>query len=144
MDFLQHWSSKSPLLTVLAVVFLLQPVISTTVDLIDEWRSVKQDMDPGARPVTKNELDIVNKKIDFLQDLILEEMDKQPKPAAKVAKVVPTLHQHIQLVDQPTNSPVEPPSPLLDNRKDALKGLQDQLSTVQKQLDDAWKKQPKK
>ena len=32
MDFIQHWSSKSPLLTVLAVVFLIQPVISTGID----------------------------------------------------------------------------------------------------------------
>ncbi len=131
MDFLQHWSSKSPLLTVLAVVFLLQPVISTTIDLIDEWRSVKQDLDPNMRPVTKAELDIVNKKVDFVQQLIVTEMNNR--------------HQHESTHDAQSHAPtpVQPVNPDVVAPTQKLHDLQSQLDTVQKKLDSDFVKQKK-
>lgn len=129
MDFLQHWSSKSPLLTVLAVVFLLQPVISTAIDLIDEWRNVKQDMDPSNRPVTKAELDIVNKKVDFVQQLIVTEMNNR--------------HEHESTHDAKTHAPTPVPAsnPDVVAPTQKLKALQSQLDTVQKKLDTDFVKQ---
>lgn len=130
MDFLQHWSSKSPLLTVLAVVFLLQPVISTAIDLIGEWRSVKQDMDPETRSVTKAELEIVNKKVDFVQQLIVTEMNNR--------------HVHESTHDAKPHAPVPVALPNSDvvAPTQKLKALQSQLDTVQKKLDtDFVKKQ---
>lgn len=129
MDFLQHWSKKSPLLTILAVVFLLQPVISTSIDLIDEWRSVKQDMDPGKRPVTKDELDIVNKKIDFLQQLIVAEVNSRHD------------HTHDGAHHPPTPVAVVPPPAVADAPTSKLHDLQEQLDTVQKKLDSDFMKQ---
>lgn len=128
MDFLQHWSSKSPLLTVLAVVFLLQPVISTSIDLIDEWRSVKTDLDPQKRPVTKAELDIVNQKVDFVQQLIVTEMNNR--------------HTHENISVKPhisTPEPASTPDVVVPTQK--LQALQSQLDNVQKKLDNDYAKQ---
>lgn len=118
--FLTTWTKKSPLLSILAVVFLVQPVISTVISFVSEWRSVKEQLDPSKRPVSKAELDLVNTKIDFLQTLIVEDM----KNDAKV--------EHPGSVDQTPTKVV----PYVE--------LQKKLTDVQQKLDKDFKGQAKK
>jgi hypothetical protein len=65
-------ATKSPWLAAIAVVFLLQPLISTTIDLFREYRNVKQSLDPSTRPVTKAELVLINEKIDLIYNKLIE------------------------------------------------------------------------
>lgn len=101
--YITTWTKKSPLITILAVVFLVQPVISTGISIISEWRSVKQQLNPSTRPVTKGELDLVNAKIDFLQKLIVTDMQQDVATAHSVAKahdkVVPYVELQKKLTD---------------------------------------------
>lgn len=133
VDFLQHWSKKSPLLTVIAVVFLLQPVISTSIDVIDEWRTVKENLNPGKRPVTKDELDIVNQKIDFLQQLLVTQVQQRH------SKVV--IHKDVENsnIKQPTSAPAALPP----GSNQELQNLQTKLASVEKQADADWVKSNK-
>lgn len=69
---------------------MLQPVISTGIGIFHEFREVKHVMNPANRPVTEQELDIVNQKIDFMQQLIVEEVNNK-KPANPSAQL-----EHLQ------------------------------------------------
>lgn len=105
-------TKDSPLVTILAIVFILQPVISTTVDIVKAMVEVKQTLDPLTRPVTKAELDIVNAKIDFIQQLIVTNMqrDTSSKPNPVITspvvkspeKVVPYVELQRKLNDVQT------------------------------------------
>lgn len=80
-------ASKSPIITGLAIVFLVQPIVMTGLSLFREWRSVQQVMSPESRPVTKAEFQILNEKVDFItQQLIIkaiaEEYPNEPEAAA--------------------------------------------------------------
>lgn len=119
IDFLHNWTSKSPLLTVLAVVFLVQPVISTGIDLINELRHVKHATNPLNRPVTEQELDIVNQKINFLQQLIIADLTgKRSAQQTRASDVISTA-----------------------TKPQSWQQLQKKLDTVQKQLDNTYTQQ---
>ncbi len=64
-------TKHSPLITLFAIMLIVQPLIQTGIELIKEVASVKRELDPANRPITKAELDIVNQKIDFNNQLIL-------------------------------------------------------------------------
>ena len=67
---------KSPLTLVLAVVFVVQPVVSTGFDLIGDISFLRQKLDPSTRPVTKAEFDLLNAKVDTLQSSLNEDIKK--------------------------------------------------------------------
>lgn len=94
---LKNKSKESPIVTIIAIAFLAQPVFSTGVTIVQGIVSVRQQFDPNQRPVTKGELDLVNQKIDFVQKLIEQDManDQSIKP------VVVTVPYH-QLQNQLT------------------------------------------
>ena len=67
-------TKHSPLITLFAIMLIVQPLIQTGIELIKEVASVKRELDPATRPITRAELDIVNQKIDFLQQLIVADV----------------------------------------------------------------------
>lgn len=79
-NFITHLSTKSPLLTALAVVFLLQPIVSTGVSIVEEWRTV---VNPLERPIKREEFDLLTKRVDFLQQLIVQDMQNDLAEHAK-------------------------------------------------------------
>lgn len=72
-EYITHWTSKSPLLTILAVVFLLQPIISTCIDVVHTW---KQIANPKERPISKEEFDLLNQRVAFLQGVVVAHMNQ--------------------------------------------------------------------
>lgn len=110
-------TKHSPLITLFAIMLIVQPVIQTGIELIKEFAQVKRELDPASRPVTKAELEIVNQKIDFNNQLIL---------AGIRAKATPK-------VDKSSTS--------ADNHP--YSNLQQNLTDVQKKLDADYKGQKK-
>ncbi len=110
-------TKKSPAVTLIAILLVVQPVVQTCIDLVKGLAEVKHDLDPSTRPVTKAELDIVNQKIDFNNQLIL---------AGIRAKATPK-------VDKSSTS--------ADNHP--YSNLQQNLTDVQKKLDADYKGQKK-
>lgn len=79
-------TGHGPAMTVCAILLVAQPVIQTTIEVVQELIAVKQDLDPSTRPVTKAELDIVNQKIDYNNQLILAAIARQ-QSRSNAAKV---------------------------------------------------------
>ncbi len=67
-------TKESPAMTLIAILLVVQPIVQTGIDLVKGLIEFKQDLDPKSRPSTRAELDIVNAKIDFLQQLIVNDM----------------------------------------------------------------------
>lgn len=129
MDALTHITKQSPLVAILAVVFVLQPVISTAIDLVKELVEVRQTLDPSTRPITKAELDIVNTKIDFIQSLIVTDMQNDAKAAEERRE-----HWHSS----------QPPVDQTRDKVVPYVALQKKLTDVQSKLDKDYKVQAKK
>lgn len=110
-------TKHSPLITLFAIMLIVQPVIQTGIELIKEFAQVKRELDPASRPVTKAELDIVNQKIDFNNQLILAQISG--KKPTKVDKSTTTADSS------------------------AYSNLQQNLTDVQKHLDADYKGQKK-
>ncbi len=70
-QFLTTLSSQNPLLAILAIVFLLQPVVLTGFDFIS---TIHQTIHPMERPITRKEFSLLEKRVDFLQFLIVQDM----------------------------------------------------------------------
>lgn len=130
MAALSHITKESPLIAILAIVFVFQPVISTGIDLVKELVEVRQTLDPSKRPVSKSELDIVNAKIDFIQSLIVTDMQNDAKAAEERRE-----HWHASQPMAVDKTP-EKVVPYVE--------LQKKLSAVQSKLDKDYKAQPKK
>ena len=93
--------------------------MQTGIELVKGLAEVKQDLDPSTRPITKAELDLVNDKIDYLQQLILAEIHN---------------NQHNLGVDQSHG--------LVEDSK--YKGFQNKLMGIQKKLDTDYQHKIKK
>lgn len=118
-------SKHSPVLTVLAIMFVIQPVVQTGIELIKEVVEVRQDLDPATRPITKAELDLVNQKIDFNNQLILADINADKEKALAFAN-----HRGVDKANEP-----------LDHQ--TYDALQQKLTTVQQNLDDKFKARKK-
>ncbi len=103
-------TKNSPLITLVAIMLVVQPVIQTGIELVKGLIQVKHDLDPSTRPVTKEELDIVNQKIDFNNELIIT-----------------LLGGHVK------KSPVDKSHTSADNS--SYEALQSRLASEQKKLD---------
>jgi hypothetical protein len=140
-------TKDSPLVTILAIVFILQPVISSSVGLIKDMIEVKQSLDPGNRPVTKDELEIVNQKIDFIQKLIVTDMEKDAAnadarsrrhPAIVAAAPPPASPPTAAVVQQPSvaSKPATGvDSKIVDTVGSTFRSLNKRLEIVQEHLD---------
>ena len=113
---LSNITKESPAMVLIAILLVVQPVVQTGIELIKEVAEVKQDLDPATRPVTKAELDIVNQKIDFNNQLILADIEADKEKALAFA------HRGVDNQGKP-----------LDHQN--YQALQDKLSNVQKKLD---------
>ena len=113
LDSGHDWLKKSPITLILAVVFVLQPIISFILGLVQDYTFLKQKVDPGTRPVTVKELRLVDQKIDALEQMIQDDMKKDDA-----------------ILKRP-------------NVETFNKARQD-LSQLQQQLDDNYKKHPSK
>lgn len=142
-------TKDSPLITIIAIVFVLQPVLSTGVDLIKGMIEVKEQLNPNNRPVTKGELDIVNSKIDFIQQLIVTDMQKDAAAEEDRRKY---RHQHDNQVANTTPPPVNtmPVAPVAtvpvkpDDIRSRFKELNKKLEVIQAPLDKKFVENAKK
>lgn len=135
VSILTDKTKDNPLITILAIVFVLQPIISSGISLVKDTIEVKQTLDPNNRPVTKGELDIVNTKIDFIQQLIVTDM--QNDAAAEQAK---NNHKHLRSTPSVASTPVNGVSS--DAKVDIRSKFSDlnkKLQMVQKTLDSQYK-----
>ncbi len=64
-------TKESPAMVLIAILLVVQPIVQTGIELVKGLIEFKQDLDPNNRPVTKAELDVINSKIDFLEELVL-------------------------------------------------------------------------
>lgn len=111
-------TKHSPVITIFAILLIIQPVIQTGIEFVKGLAEVKQNLNPQTRPVTKAELDLVNQKIDFNNQLILADIqaDKDKEKS---------LNAHPRGVDKDGR--------VLDGKR--YRALQDKLAGVQKNLD---------
>lgn len=116
---LSNATRESPAVVLVAIVLVVQPIMQTGIELVKGLAEVKQDLDPSTRPITKAELDLVNDKIDYLQQLILAEIHN---------------NQHNLGVDQSHG--------LVEDSK--YKGFQNKLMGIQKKLDTDYQHKIKK
>jgi hypothetical protein len=103
---------KSPLALVLTIVFIVQPIASTVFSFVDDVAFVRQKLDPSQRPVTKAEFDLLNAKIDTLQDMMKDDIKKDRELINGQEKSAPKANNYGQ--------------------------IQDTLATLQKKLDTAY------
>lgn len=79
-------TKKSPLALVLAVVFVIHPIVSLVFGFIGDVTFLKQELDPTLRPVTVAELNLINQKIDSLEAMIEQDRKTDEKILAKSAE----------------------------------------------------------
>jgi hypothetical protein len=153
ISILSDKTKDSPLITILAIVFVLQPVMSTSVSLVKDMIEVKQSLDPGGRPVTKSELDIVNTKIDFIQQLIVTDMQKdaaseEARAHRRSPNVVMAVPPPPAVVVATPNVASTPPTVVSSDPKSEIRSkfsdLNKKLEMIQGTLDSQYIKNAKK
>ncbi len=118
---LSNMTKNSPAMTLIAILLVIQPAVQTGIDLLKSLAEVKHDLNPETRPVTKAELDLVNQKIDFNNQLILADIQ------ADKEKALAFRHRS-----------VDPKREKDDDR--GYQQLQDKLTAIQKHLDSNFEK----
>jgi hypothetical protein len=66
------WINKSPLAVVIAIVFIIDPVVSGTIGIIGDYTWVRQKLDPSQRPVTAAEFKLLDDQVDAIQASLVE------------------------------------------------------------------------
>jgi hypothetical protein len=118
-------TKKSPLALVLAVVFVVQPILSFGFSILDDIVFVKQKLDPTLRPVTVGELRLLNQKIDALEAMI-------EKDRATDKRILRDMSNEVAADAAPTPNIA------------AFKKAQDDLDVLQNTLDQKYKVSTKK
>jgi len=70
-QFLTNLSSQNPLLAIIAIVFLLQPIVFVGITFFD---TIHKAIHPMDRPITRKEFSLLERRVDFLQFLIVQDM----------------------------------------------------------------------
>lgn len=150
ISVLSDKTKDSPLITIMAIVFILQPIITTGIELVKGMVEVRDQLKPGNRPITKNELEIVNSKIDFLQQLIVTDMQRD---AAAEEERHGSRHRRDDGTSTPpaTVAAVPPPATSppsvkaeVDDARSRFRDLNKRLETIQAPLDKQFIENSKK
>ena len=64
--------NKSPITVLLAVVFLLQPIVSLAISIVGDYTWVRQKLDPNLRPVTVSEFQLLDQQVDAVQATLVD------------------------------------------------------------------------
>lgn len=140
------WMNKSPLTVVAAVVFVIQPILSSAIGLVGDYTWVRQRIDPSQRPVTAAEFKLLNDQVDAIQASLIEINSKLVVKSV----IVPEQHKStykstkpVVLVEADSIAARLPP-PIMDTaiaKFDAAKIEREKLS---KKLDVAYIEQKQK
>lgn len=63
-----HKARKSPLVIVLAVVFVVQPLVDFGISVVSDYSYVQEKINPGLRPITEEEFNLLNIKVNAVHD----------------------------------------------------------------------------
>lgn len=122
MAAVKNASKENPFVSIIAIVLIAQPIVSAGTNLVQELMAVHTALDVDDRPVTERELNIVNSKIDFLQNLVVQDMqgDREIINGAKA-------HENSGSVASPSN-------------EQSYEQLKQKLDQVQQKLNATYEK----
>jgi hypothetical protein len=139
---------SKPWLKIVAVFFILFPIANFGISLYDDWQFADQIRDPNARPVTKEEFFILDKKIDTIWSAIAG-IRKQEMAMAQLDQIIRSQQSTQQSYNQQRREMASAPMLRMETTNpnllsdNALDDLNKQLKEVSEKADTDYRKKPK-